>query len=337
MDAIKEITESDRTQTQGLTRLKKFDTRQLFRLFVDGQHQKKYQGWKGYEKNEPHSLRAILNGLCLVLKNFDIRSGLRSAYLIDLHRTCMLHVQSRVESTSPGDFRFTPSLSPLNKGKATLENIHELLELRTGDDTIVFGTPGFRKRAENLNAEEVFNAIQEKGFVDYRSWYPLLDPDQRQARDKQKSVVHFYVVKHYIQMCYALKVDAIVETFNDRMRSATSDTERLAQIAWVTRNLKLLHPFPDGNTRTISCLLLNQLLMNHGFDPVLLYNPNLDCQCSLAQWTQELQKGMAAFNTLLNNPEDELYGLRISDLTDEEHAYFLRSASELIGLLQSGP
>lgn len=323
------LTQEVVAQMSPMHQLKAFDPDQLFRLFVDGRFHVKYQGWVGYEAGERGSVQALLNGLAFMLANFDVRSGLSAPYLLDLHKVCMLNVETRNLKSSPGDLRFLNSGMPFFAKTTTRENIGEILAMRAGDGTAVFNTASHARVAEQLDADEVYATIVREGRLNFRNWYPNLSAEQQRALDKQSGLVAFYDAKHWVQRQFAQRVEEMVARFNRTLASTPPADERLRAIALLVRELELLHPFPDGNCRTFACVLLTQLLLNHGFSPALLENPNLDGEYSLAQWTDEIRQGMTLFAQLLQDPQAPVYGFSIADARPEDRQTFADMAKDV--------
>lgn len=315
--------------------LKKFDKNQLFRFFVDGRFHKKYEGWVGYEAGERGSVQALLNGFSFMMDHFDLTTGLEPNYLLDLHKVCMMGVQTKNLKTSPGDLRFLNAGMPYLANTTTLENIREILTMRMGDGTAVFNTAAYAKPAEMLDAEDVYQAILHHGKLNYRNWYPNLSKEDTNALEKKSGLKAFYEAKHRVQMQFADKVETIVGRFNADMLDAPTQEARLRSIALLIRELELLHPFPDGNCRTFACVLLTQLLLNYGFTPAILKNPNLDGECSLAQWIEEIQIGMGITESLLENPQARVYNYSIEDAKPEDIQSFSEMAKELVQKIES--
>lgn len=314
---------------------KRFDPAQFFRLFVDGRFQKKYDGWVGYEAGERGSVQALLNGFAHMVDNFDLTAGLRSTYLLDLHKVCMMGVQTKNLKSSPGDLRYLNAGMPFLPKSTSLENLQEILAMRRGDGTNVFNTTAYMKPAEALNADELYNSIQRLGKLNYRNWYPNLSQTDQTALEKKSGLQAFYEAKHRVQMQFAIRVDDIVERFNHFIAQAASADERLRAIALVVRELELLHPFPDGNCRTVACVLLTQLLLNYEFSPALLENPNLDGELSLEQWIEEIRKGMRLFDLLLQEPGATVYNYPVSAVTQQNRENFAKMSTELVQKIAS--
>lgn len=310
--------------------LKKFDPRQLFRFFVDGRFHRKYRGWIGYEAGEYGSVQGILNGFAFMLDNFDLSGGLRSTYLLDLHRICMFNVQTANPKSTPGDLRYLNSGMPFLSKTTTLNNLKEILAMRKGDGTAIFNAKKYAKTADEFDAVSLYQNLVKEGNINYRNWYPNLDLTTKNYLDKKGNLLDFYQAKHYVQMMFARRTDKIVESFNLSIKKSSGAEDRIYIIATLVRDLELLHPFPDGNCRVFACILLNHLLMYFDFYPAILENPNLDGECSYDEFVEEIRKGMDNTRALLDDPSLRLFDFSVSDLSTEENNSFLLMADGFI-------
>ncbi|MFA6197306.1 MAG: Mur ligase family protein [Sulfurimonas sp.] len=313
----------------GIHYLKAFDKSQFWRFFVDGRFQKKYDGWVGYEAGERGSVQALLNGFSFMMDNFDISNGLKATYLRELHKVCMLSVATTNLKSSPGDIRYLNSGMPFFAKSTTYEHLVEVFEMRKDDGTAIFNSAQWGKTANELDVDEVYQVMLKDGKINYRNWYPNIDVKQQQAIDSKLSLHEFYEAKHSIQMLMVSKMQEIVDRYNKSIKKAKTDEEKLRAIALVPRELELLHPFPDGNSRTFSCVTLTHLLTFNGFSPALLENPNLDNEVSLSQWIEEVKSGMQRTKTLIENPDEKLFSYSILDMSVENREKFTEMASEL--------
>lgn len=319
----------------GMSYLKIFDKKQLFRFFVDGRLHSKYQGWLGYEKMESGSVQAMLNGFKYMIEKFDLTEGLNGNYIRNLHKICMFNVTTTNYKSSPGDLRYLNSGMPFFKKTTTFEHLEEILEIRKYDDTIVFNTEKFSKKAEELNVEELYKFLQKEEKLNYRPWYPNLTIDMQKSLNQEKSLSDFYEVKNYIQIKFALKIDQIVAEFNNAITNSKTNDEKILTISKIVRDLELLHPFPDGNCRTFANVLLNHLLMFYGFPPSILVNPNLDGECSYKQFAEIIKIGIKNTEFLIDNPLGKLYNFSILELSDLDNNEFLKMAKELISEIEN--
>jgi len=310
--------------------LKAFDKRQLWRLFVDGRFHKKYEGWLGYEAGERGSVQALLNGFAFMLEHFDLSQGLSSAYLLDLHKVCMLNVETSNLKSSPGDLRYLNAGMPFFAKSTTKENLRQILQERKGDGTVIFNTKKYAKTADEFDLEELYEGLLKDKRINYRNWYPNLDRQMEESLQKKHGLQAFYHAKHAVQMMFAERMDSIVDRFNRTIRMARTEDEQLDCFILLVRHLELLHPFPDGNCRTFVCITLNHLLLYYGFMPTLLYNPNYDGELSTTEFKEEIRQGMVLMKKLLDDPEAEVYHYSITQMKEKDQKQFLKMASSLI-------
>jgi hypothetical protein len=309
--------------------LKRFDRAQLFRFFVDGRFHKKakYDGWVGYEAREKGSVQAMLNGFACMLDNLSRSRRINCAYLRSLHRLCMLHVETGNDKSAPGDIRYQETGLPFFVKTTTRDSLAEIIELRRGDGTVVFHDRDLRHPAEGLDADAVYAALQKKGKLLYRGWYPNLDAATQRNLEAPDSLHAFYQAKHYVQMAMIDKMEAIADRYHTAMAVAAGEDDKLTAIALLVRELEVLHPFTDGNCRVFGCLLLNQLLLFHGFLPAILWNPNYDFEKSLAEYVGEIRAGMRNTQALLRDPAAKVCDYAIAEMAETDRARFLEMAA----------
>ncbi len=315
--------------------LKGFDKSQLWRFFVDGRFHKKYNGWVGYEAGEKGSIQALLNGFSFMLDNFDLSGGLKGTYLRELHKVCMLNVETSNPKSSPGDIRYLNSGMPFFAKSTTYEHLLEVFEMRTNDGTALFNHQKYEKTANELDVDEIYAFMRKEGKINYRNWYPNFDYTLQNALEGKNSLHAFYQAKHTVQMLIISKMEDIIERYNQNIKQAKTDEEKLEIIALVPREMELLHPFPDGNSRTFSCITLTHLLLYHGFTPAILENPNLDNEVSLSQWVKEVERGMDRTKELLATPNKRIFDYSILDMENRDRDKFLAMAAELINKIDT--
>jgi UDP-N-acetylmuramoyl-tripeptide--D-alanyl-D-alanine ligase len=307
----------------GLKYLKKLDTDQIFRLFIDGRYQKKYRGWVGYENQEQGSVQAMLNGFRHLVENYFQEQQLSGCFIRELHRICLSNVVTDNPRGAAGDIRHLESGMGFFADNTSYEHIQAVLEMRRGDGTPVFHAQskyGAGKLAEELDAQQTYNAMMKHRRLTYQPWHPVLDEQTLIALTGRGSLADFYSAKHRVQMAIVAKLDLLVDRYHENLAVADDRHGKLSAICELIRELELLHPFPDGNCRVFAGVLLNYLLMLNGFPPACLWNPNLDGLLSLEQWTEEVEKGIARTRKLIKNPDMEMFGYSIGSMapTDRE-------------------
>jgi hypothetical protein len=81
-------------------------------------------------------------------------------------------------------------------------------------------------------------------------------------------------------------------------KKGTKDEKIIELIVRVCQALIQTHTFCDGNTRTNTCWLLNKLLIDNGFLPVILDNPKIFYACDIEMLIEGVKKGQENFKKL---------------------------------------
>ncbi len=100
------------------------------------------------------------------------------------------------------------------------------------------------------------------------------------------------------------KVNAHFTTYYSNIAEAKKDKEKLAAIVSLSEALEIGHYFPDGNQRTIVFVMLNKLLIENGFSPVILEDPAVfDGYHSIEELILDIEIGKENFITLCKQSE----------------------------------
>lgn len=116
-------------------------------------------------------------------------------------------------------------------------------------------------------------------------------------------------------------VDALCQEFNREIVSATDYDKKLEIIVSFVQELERIHPFADGNGRT-SYILLQRLLMQNGFLPTILYNPNYIDGFNQSDLISEIKQGMMHTLALIKNPEERIFDYKTKSITELEKFYY---------------
>ncbi len=90
------------------------------------------------------------------------------------------------------------------------------------------------------------------------------------------------------------RLERVLSTGRAALARAKDAEQRLLAIARLHARLELLHPTEDGNTRR-HLVVLDKLLVEHGFWPVILDEPNDVVVMDARRWAEALRRGMARF------------------------------------------
>lgn len=107
-------------------------------------------------------------------------------------------------------------------------------------------------------------------------------------------------------------IENYIKIFNLKINEAKSPYEKLLAITTFIQSCHQKHPFLDGNGRVFTMLLLNFLLIQHGFPPVILKNPGCFNGHSPKELVIKVVEGME--NTFKLIQENKLYNVATSDV-----------------------
>jgi prophage maintenance system killer protein len=126
--------------------------------------------------------------------------------------------------------------------------------------------------------------------------------DQRMAEFKVDSISEFAKAIHELKLtdCFfrvpappvaSQVINATVAEYNKRIQAAKTPDEKFTAITDFVWQLEHDHVFTDANLR-VCILLLNRLLLQHGFGLATLDNPNLVDTYGKTEWAAEVRKGI---------------------------------------------
>lgn len=93
----------------------------------------------------------------------------------------------------------------------------------------------------------------------------------------------------------SLKLSTLVKNFNHHIKTAQEKDKKLIVILYFIRSLCRLHPFKDANIRVFVMLLFNKCLIENGFSPTILDNPNVFDGHSIEELVIATKKGFDNF------------------------------------------
>lgn len=290
--------------------LKKFDHRQLFRFFVDGRLYTKENGWEGYESRQPGCISGMSLAYAHMVDNFDLPKGLTLEYISKLHDLTFFNIdKKRRKNRYPGqirEFRISFLVRPI----ITKEGIKELMGDRAVTDT-------FKKDIDGCNnAEDIYNAIIAGKKIRYISEVGELSPELNQASLDKEPEDLYLKARAQVQKNITKKVQDIIDEYNQKVHTLKQE-EKLYFIVDNIKRLERLHPFVDGNTRVFITILLNHLLMLHGFNPVIFEEPSIFDAYTTEQLVAEVIKGQEIVDQLIKSPESRVFGHSIADESEE--------------------
>jgi hypothetical protein len=238
-----------------------------FRMYIDFSRQ--HEGPDTFDKQEPGYAKAMESAIFEYVRD-HIGVRFTAENLAELHDVAVDGVSDSGVSFIKGiklGCTYTIDMSKVTEAAKKEWDAEKLI--------FVFST----KVPPNMDFEEFSNT-----YLSFQARGPLTS----QIKNTFESDVHRDTV-----------IKRINDEFNkyyERLEKAKNPKEKLDAIAKLCRAVEVAHIFTDGNQRTIVFGLLNKLLIENGFSPVILENPFVfDGYHSADELVQDIEKGMRNF------------------------------------------
>ena len=93
-------------------------------------------------------------------------------------------------------------------------------------------------------------------------------------------------------------VTNVLTDYENTIKNCDSKKEKLTAIAEMISKLERIHPFNDGNCRSICMLLLQKELARANLDPAIMYDPNMFDGFSEKEMIEEIEEGQERYKQL---------------------------------------
>lgn len=322
------------------------------------------KAWMPFEKNEPGYLRSLYLAFHAIFKNdqeinIEFINELHSIALSGVHNTNYQLNSNNDISAIRSNNREAFGLDP---GTMTLDGIIQILaqekpylylQLEYGKFNIPVTLETVKFFKENIsNFDEFSKFVDENSSDSHRKFfnylYPLTNPKKAKLILTQlcklpndvEEIAKFIMSRHghcgISVVCYFK--DNVSETISNLIRQSIISFQselndenpfhRLISIIKFVQFLEQLHPYFDGNCRTICMLVLNFLLKTNGFPLAILDDANRFDAYSTSELLVEVVQGME--NTLHLIKHKELFNINTTKILaelqhhhrDEELNYF---------------
>ena len=270
--------------------LQGFPEEEVWRLFVDGCHQKDPTqfGWLRYEMRELGCILGMMNGLSFALTN---KNDLSFEIYAQLHTICLDTIRHLT--------------------------LRDKIALASGSTSVAL-LPN-----KNLSLKGFWELRQEKYQKKGQEWFKL----GVRPRGYYEEVYELEFSRGDISG--EKTVATIIESYHSRMAQELEEADKIKAIIQLASDLDRFHYFEDGNLRT-SMIIAQRELIRHGFSPVVLEDPNCLDGFSQEDLFEEFIKGMRCFDFIKKNkvypdaPESvttENVRLKFG-VDDRRHAFF---------------
>lgn len=304
------------------------DPRHIYRFFVDGRFYAGEHGWEGYAERQEGSIQGMTAAYCHMLDNFPLKGGLTLRYITELHEKVTSHFNQHERHTRyPGQMREFGVSFLLRPRTCSVDGLRLLIGKRGIQNALKDAAHhGYR------DVEDVYRRIAEGGDVRYAApTAPLSEPVQA-AMDARKPEGLYREGRAVIRKNLERKVHAIVADYN-RTTPSLDPGQQLRFLIDMTRRLERLHPFVDCNIRVFVTVLLNHLLMLHGFLPTIYEDPSIFDARTTDELLVEVRLGQRLVQKLIDDPDAKVFSHSLSDEKDEHHIRLLKLMEDLVARL----
>lgn len=280
--------------------LKQIPKAELYRLIVDGKFHATQNGWQGYAMREPNCLPAIYRAMRVAfssLEQMDVSIELIKSIHAEASRGVLGVVKEAKEH--PGEFRTMQTGYFLNRTYVNEKGLSELVDLsqyKLGKYGVCLGWQD-TKFLEGCQSKEEFNhrveLIEPAKESKLQLWEQIFNGKQLFYRPPRPEVVAQLIAK-------------ACSKYNRSIKEAISDEQKLVVITKYIQKVERIHPFPDVNGR-VTTLLLQRLLVQNGFLPTMLYDPNHCDGFDRSGYLDEIKKGMQLTKQAIIDPNKAIH------------------------------
>jgi hypothetical protein len=270
---------------------------QLHRFAMDWAKQGSFTSVRSWEQRERGSLQAILNAYAYVIPKIKEKKRINLEDILALHKLCTLNVQNlnkrahKLRKAYSVAFGLVPSTCSMEGVKElVLENnkypyqLPFLSEVLGSEEHKV----SYLEKELNTKGGFYFNSYDGGLTETEREEYFELDISAKLYRSK--TARYYELKKKYNKNLIQIIINTLEELYK-QLDDSKSEEERLVAIVQGVQRLERIHPFRDCNCRVFCMVFLNTLLMQEGFPPTLLCDPNQFDGYAVFELIQLIRKG----------------------------------------------
>ncbi len=309
---------------------REFDSKQLYRFFVDGRFYAIEHGWEEYEKREPGSIEGMSLAYAHMLDNFDISDGISLNYIRELHTFVVSKMEHKAKRNRyPGQIRQFQVSFLIKPRTCSLDGLYELLEEQGINDGIRDA-----KLKNYQDIETIYREILSDKNVRYCAFIGELPNLLKEAIIDIKPKELYFEGRKLVQMNIEKRALELINEFNSEIKSKGEDDKLYFIIDFIKKFVRL-HPFVDANARVLINILLNHILMFHGFTPIIYEEPSIFDARTTDEIIVEIKLGQHIVKTIIENPTLKVFNHSIDDESDESHKKIIKLMEKFIKKLDN--
>lgn len=325
--------------SKGFTALTQIAPYDLYRFAMDGFKQETAKHTQSWEMREAGSLAGVLDAYAFILPKVNSQARYAVEDILFIHKKCTENVSNigSILNHSYGRFRMSAEGVKFNMKctKAGLKHfIHEEVENwqfwisrnRGLKDISRIRFPDMRNFSTFYVSVLVDRDPDEIRELE-QDLYQRICPDDFKSNEYTSIPLFCANIYENNAELTTIITQTLTQMYDDLQQSPDASERALNIICSAIQKLERMHPFIDGNCRTFCMVLLNGLLMQHGFKPAILNDPNDFDGHSIEELVALVKQGIARTDGLLLHPTD------INDVDDAPEK-LIAYASKFIGAIR---
>lgn len=252
---------------------------EIWRFYIDYYRQLTKEGkQKGsllFDVEEPGYMAAMLKAHQLL--NNNLHKTLTPHLILQLYRTALEGVSKtnleefdrfdRFRSNDVSGFWLKLNTTGGDEANVSREGLREFLQ-----EVIANGNENKFEILSNSSVDVLKEALAqyEKKEDKKQALEEVLDF----LEDKIKNTKCKFVSPSMTHKVIEEKIKSYLLQYEEKRKHVSGDQKKLDVIIELVQKIERLHPFIDGNCRTLVMLVLNKELIRNGFKPTMLCNPN---------------------------------------------------------------
>ncbi|MFW2532931.1 MULTISPECIES: Fic family protein [unclassified Legionella] len=252
---------------------------EIWRFYIDYYRQLTKEGkQKGsllFDVEEPGYMAAMLKAHQLL--NNNLHKTLTPHLILQLYRTALEGVSKtnleefdrfdRFRSNDVSGFWLKLNTTGGDEANVSREGLREFLQ-----EVIANGNENKFEILSNSSVDVLKEALAqyEKKEDKKQALEEVLDF----LEDKIKNTKCKFVSPSMTHKVIEEKIKSYLLQYEEKRKHVSGDQKKLDVIIELVQKIERLHPFIDGNCRTLVMLVLNKELIRNGFKPTMLWNPN---------------------------------------------------------------
>lgn len=284
---------------------------------MDGNKAKLPTGIDEWERREPGSLAGVLNAYAHCVNKIDTRQPFTTEDILKIHEQCVDKVSGTVydkikhrstHSVNKGfrkysesvTFRFIPGV---NLSKAGCKNVAEYI----WNNIVDHENPSYMLHhvSSAKEIEDILIQHVNTGADNHSPLSPLIDG---LVETKDNSTL-------------PTRIQQVLDNLYQQLDNIPGDPQaedlKITAIVSAVQELEQMHPFQDANCRTFCLVLLNSLLMQQGYDPAIIDDPNKFDGFSVEELVEVVKCGMQETRKLVEETYEQEYSQRCSELSED--------------------